>query len=73
MFIAGAFGFGSSSGESGLFLSRNVGTNEFECNLVKGFLRKGGAVVILKGTKSKTPAAREGFVSCSGAFGFPSG
>ncbi len=73
MFVAGALGFGSSSEESGSFLSRNVGTHEFQCNLVKGFLRRGGTVVILKGAKSKTPAAGEGFVSCSGAFGFPSG
>ena len=73
VFVASAFGFGSSGEKDVLFLWRGLGTNEFLGDFVEGFLRWGRAVVFLEGAEGKRPVARKGFVRCSCTFCFPSG
>ena len=71
VFVASAFGLGSGGGKDGLFFGGDLSANELSGNFVKCGLRWRRAVVILEGTKGEAPAAREGFMGCSGAFGFP--
>ena len=73
VFVASAFGFGRGGGKDGLFFGGDFSANELGGNFVKCVLRWRRAVVILEGTKGKAPAARERFVGCPGAFGFPGG
>ena len=73
VFVASAFGFGSSGEKDIMFWWRDLSANEFQGNFVECFLRWGRAVVFLEGAEGKRPAAGKGFVSCSGTFCFPSG
>ena len=57
MFVAGALGFGSGSGECGLLLGWDVRADKFKCNFVESLLRGGWTIVIVKGTECEAPVA----------------